>query len=300
MRSKPLIMIGLAIVSGGLGLLSAQRWISRQASMQQPAAVVTAEPPPPMNTIVVAASPLRYGTDIAPSHVREVPWPSATLPDGAFKTVAELLAGNGKRVVLSAIEPNEPVLQAKVTGPGQRGTLSALIEEGMGAVTIHVNEVVGIAGFVLPGDRVDVLMTRQQKGDLVAAPEVTFTDVVLRNVRVLAVGQTADDRAEKPSLVSAVTLEVDPVAAQKIAVATAAGSLSLVLRRAGEVASQPTRRVSLSELGHEPKGTSDQRMVRVTRAMQAQEYTVPVAAMTAPSTMASPRPVTRPRVAAAP
>jgi pilus assembly protein CpaB len=272
-------MIALAIVFGGLSVIAGNRWLSRQASLQRQQIVQQpAQAPAPTGTIVVAAAPLRYGMELSERQLREMPWASETLPAGAYKTVAEVLAGNGKRIVLSAMEANEPILQTKITGQGQRGTLSALIESGMGAVTVHVNEVVGVAGFVLPGDRVDVLLTRQNKGsDLAPSAQAVFTDVVLRNVRVLAAGQVADDKVDKPSVVSAVTLEVDSTGAQKIAVAITAGSLSLMLRRAGDVAENPVRRVSLSEIGHEAKGMSDQRMVRVTRATQAQEYTVPVA-----------------------
>ena len=105
--------------------------------------------------------------------------------------------------MLTAIEANEPILASKITGAGQRATLSAVLQDGMKAVTIRVNDVEGVAGFVLPGDRVDVVLTRQQD-KLVAA-----ADVVLQNVRVLAVDQVADERAEKPSIAKAVTLEVE-------------------------------------------------------------------------------------------
>ena len=123
-----------------------------------------------------------------------------------------MIAG-GKRVVLASIEANEPVLASKITGPGQRATLSAVIGAGMRAVTIRVNDVEGVAGFVLPGDHVDVLLTRlpdKRSGD---------TDVVLQNVKVLAVDQLADDSSEKPAVVKAVTLEVDTVSAQKLSLA---------------------------------------------------------------------------------
>ena len=124
---------------------------SHGSALDQPAAAGCRPPPAPVEearplpvgTIVVAAKPLRYGMELSANDVREVPWPQGALPTGAYKTVAEVLAGNGKRVVLSAIEPNEPVLQPKITGPGQRSTLSALIDDGMGAVTVQVNEVIG-------------------------------------------------------------------------------------------------------------------------------------------------------------
>ena len=101
---------------------------------------------------------------------------------------------HGKRIVLASIERNEPILRTKITGPGQKATLSAVIQDGMRAVTVRVNDVEGVAGFVLPGDHVDVLLTRQ-------AERTTGTnDVVIQNTRVLAVDQLADDAADRPTV----------------------------------------------------------------------------------------------------
>jgi pilus assembly protein CpaB len=302
-NSKPLIMIIIAFVFGGLGILIAQRVVIRQAKAPPAAPVVERVDGVKMSTVVVAAKPLRHGVELSADNVREVAWPEAALPAGTFRSVPDLLAGNGKRTVLSAIETNEPVLQPKITGPGQRATLSALIEDGMGAVTVQVNEVIGVAGFVLPGDRVDVLLTRQNRegGEAGPANLTAFTDVVLRNVRVLASGQTADDRTDRTSVVNAVTLEVDSIAAQKIALATASGTLSLMLRKAGDLVSSPGRRVSLAEIGHEPKAASDQKVVRVTRGTERREYSVPGASATSLLPIASSRPgQSLPQVAAAP
>ena len=145
------------------------------------------------------------------------------------------MLNGGKRVALTAIEPNEPVLSSKITGPGQRATLSAMLRDGMKAVTVRVNDVDGVGGFVLPGDHVDVVLTRQ-----IDKANAT-TEVVLQNVRVLAIDQIADERADKPSVAKAVTLEVDVVGAQKISLAASVGSLSLMLRKAGEANNQYTR-----------------------------------------------------------
>jgi Flp pilus assembly protein CpaB len=160
---------------------------------------------------------------------------------GRLHKISDLTSG-GRRVVLTPIEANEPVLASKITGSGQRATLSALLQDGMKAVTIRVNDVEGVAGFVLPGDRVDVVLTRQQDKNLAA------TDVVLQNVRVLAVDQVADERTDKPSLAKAITLEVEVTAAQKLALAATVGTLSLALRKAGEAAATSTRRITLGDL----------------------------------------------------
>ena len=107
--------------------------------------------------------------------------------------------------MLASIERNEPILRTKITGPGQKATLSAVIQDGMRAVTVRVNDVEGVAGFVLPGDHVDVLLTRQSERT------TGMNDVVIQNTRVLAVDQLADDAADRPTVARAVTLEVDTV-----------------------------------------------------------------------------------------
>jgi len=123
--------------------------------------------------------------------------------------------GKNRRVALSAMEENEPVLAAKVTGPGGRASLAAVLGEGMKAATVRVNDVLGVGGFIFPGERVDVIVTRVlDKGE-------AFSDVIAQNVRVLAVDQTADERSDKPAVVKAVTLEVTTAQAQKVTLATA-------------------------------------------------------------------------------
>ena len=172
--------------------------------------------------------------------LQEVPWPSNGLPSGAYAKIQDIVSG-GRRVVLAAIEANEPVLALKITGPGQRATLSALVKPGMKAVTIRVNDVEGVGGFVLPGDHVDIVLTRQvEKGN-------ATTQVVLQNTRVLAVDQTADERAAKATVAKSVTLEVDTVDAQKLWLASSVGSLSLLLRKAGETAKYVLNNIHLLE-----------------------------------------------------
>ena len=262
-------MIGFAVVFGLLAVFIAQVWLNNQASMR---AKNIETKPVASQTVVVAKQALRFGTELNASMLQEVPWPSDSLPSGAFATIGDVLTG-GRRVVLAAIEANEPVLALKITGPGQRATLSALVKPGMKAVTIRVNDVEGVGGFVLPGDHVDVVLTRQiDKGS-------ATTQVVLQNTRVLAVDQIADERAAKATVAKSVTLEVDTVEAQKLWLASSVGSLSLLLRKAGETAEVKTRKVTLQDLGtNEPvnsdKGTTTTTVV-VTRAAAKQEYTVP-------------------------
>lgn len=270
MRSSTIVMVGLAALFGLLAVFIAQAWLNNQAERMK-----TQEAKPQqtvMQTIVVAGKPLRFGMELQKGLLREMPWPEGALPAGAFANIDAVLNG-GKRVVLAPIEVNEPVLAVKITGPGQRATLSALVQPGMKAVTIRVNDVEGVGGFVLPGDRVDVVMTRQlEKG-------TASNEVVLQNARVLAIDQLADTRVDKPSIAKAVTLEVDTLDAQKLWLAASVGNLSLLLRKAGEVVEEKTRRITLKDLlGEvlpEPKPAERGAKVVVTRGSQKQEYNVP-------------------------
>jgi pilus assembly protein CpaB len=256
-------------VFGLLAVFVAQAWLNRQDEQLRLKNAMNQPGPAATRTIVVASSPLRFGLPLSTSNLREVPWPEAAVPEGSFASAHDLLSG-GKRIVLSPIEPNEPVLASKLTGPGQRATLSAVLQEGMKAVTVRVSDIEGVAGFVLPGDRVDVLLTRR-------VDRSGMNDVVLQNTRVLAVDQLADERADKPSVVKAVTLEVDTVAAQKLTLAAQMGTLALALRRAGESTATDQRRVSSEDLGRDstPQAAKRFSTVTVIRSGKKEEYGVP-------------------------
>jgi pilus assembly protein CpaB len=276
-RASTVIMIAFAVVFGLLAVFVAQTWLNSQADQRMKALEAQNRAKPvATSTLVVASKPLRFGDELSTQNLREIGWPQEAMPSGAFAKIPDLLGG-GKRTVLTAIEPNEPVLTTKVTGSGQRATLSAVIREGLKAITVRVNDVDGVAGFVLPGDRVDVSLTRQI--DKTAAT----TDVVLQNARVLAVDQSADERADKPTVVKAVTLEVDTVGAQKLTLAASVGSLSLILRKSGEANAEYTRRITLSDLdsastpvARDRKSSTNTTTVSVNRASARQDYSVPV------------------------
>jgi pilus assembly protein CpaB len=234
-------MVGFAVLFGLLAVFLAQVWLNNQADQRMKSLDAQRKAEPPARTIVVASKALRFGDELAASSMREIGWPEGALPAGAFGKIADLTTG--KRIVLGPIDPNEAILAAKVTGPGQRATLSAMLGEGMKAVTVRVNDVEGVAGFVLPGDHVDVLLTRTGEKNNAT------TDVVLQDTRVLAIDQLADQRTDKPSVVKAVTLEVNVTDGEKVALASTVGTLSLMLRKAGEVADDDARRVTSVDLG---------------------------------------------------
>jgi pilus assembly protein CpaB len=268
-RTSTFVMIGFAVLFGALAVFLAQIWLNNQAELRIRSLEAHKKAEPPAHTIVVASQPLRFGDDVSARALREMPWPSDALPAGAFSKISELTSG--KRVVVMPIEVNEAILSTKITGPGQRATLSATLQNEMKAVTIRVNDVEGVAGFVLPGDHVDVVMSRSDQN-------AATSDVVIQNARVLAIDQLADERADKPSVAKAVTLEVDVASGQKLALASTVGTLSLMLRKAGELAETMSRRVTLADLGQAADPMRDLRFVTVgvTRASKRQDYSVPV------------------------
>ena len=289
MRLKVALMVPVAAVLGFVAVQAGRHWVDRQVDEKMRAADAgprDAVQAVSFSTIVVAAAPLRFGAELNPSALREIPWPSAQMPKGAFAKINDLFAEKGKRLVISAMEDNEPVLAAKITGPGQRANLAATLDEGMKAITVRVDDVVGVAGFVLPGDRVDVLLTRQrEKGD-------AFSDMILQNLKVLAVDQVNDDRVNKPAVARTVTLEVGTAQAQRLIVGQNVGTLTLVLRPVGQAATELNRRVSSADLGNDGRAnarlaapsdedgpvasvSSSTVTVGVIRKMGRQEYSVP-------------------------
>jgi pilus assembly protein CpaB len=274
-RASTIVMIGFAVLFGLLAVFLAQSWLNNQADARM-RSIEASKRPLATQTIVVAAKPLRYGHELAAPSMREIAWPESAQPAGAFARIDDVLK-DGKRIVLAAIEPNEPVLAVKITGSGQRATLSALVQPGMKAVTIRVNDVDGVGGFVLPGDHVDVALTRQ------VDKENASTQVVLQDVRVLAIDQSADQRNANPAIAKSATLEVDTIGAQKLGLAGSVGTLSLLLRKAGETSSERSLRVTLKDLFNDTVGDlgrSSSTTVTVRRGSSGvkESYSVPVEA----------------------
>jgi pilus assembly protein CpaB len=241
MRGSTVTMFLIALFFGGLAVFLANFWLRAQ----QPAQVAQTAQPAKVEiaTIVVAAKDLKFGEALNEEILREIPWPKASVPDGAFGKIADITK-DGRRVVLTAISPNEPILKWKISGAGARASLSALVNDGMRAVTVRVNDSTGVAGFVLPGDRVDVLYTRDKDGSTI--------DILLQNVRVLAINQTADEKKSEPINAKVATLELTPIDAQKISLAQATGSLTLTLRSAGSLDRAPAQRIVENELVSNP------------------------------------------------
>ncbi len=246
MKVRPLIVLALALFLALAAVYFARTWM-----LGQEASSVTTVQQAQVVKVVAAATALKFGDRLANENLRLIDWPAGSVPEGTFKSVDELL-GPQPRVALQAIQPNELILATKITGPGQRASLSAVIASGMRAMTIRVNDVLGVAGFVLPGDRVDIMLTRE------AVKDQPITDVLLQNVKVLGIDQNSDQQKGEPNVVKAVTIEVTTEQAQKITLAATVGMLSLALRDVSNVELATVKPVSIKDLGiTEAIGTVD-------------------------------------------
>jgi pilus assembly protein CpaB len=175
--------------------------------------------------IVVAAQALQVGTRVDSSNLKLISWPGGEPVAGMFTRIEDCT----NRALITPVVANEPILDAKLAPVAAGAGLPATIPEGMRALSVAVNDVVGVAGFVIPGTMVDVLVTGQMPGGGSSAQNITRT--ILENVRVLAAGQKIEqDREGKPQTVPVVTLLVSPEDAAKLTMASTEGKIQLALR----------------------------------------------------------------------
>jgi pilus assembly protein CpaB len=232
MRNNNIVILVVAVVLGGLAALLARNWLVSHAQSNT------------AGTMVVAGVPLSFGAVLSVDNLTEIPWTAGSLPEGAFVTKRDVLK-DGKRMALSAISRNEPILRDKITGPNQLATLSTMLEPGKRAVTIRVDDVRGVAGFIQPGDRVDVALIRTEAE---TKTKEGYSDIILQSAKVLAIDQLTGERTDKATIAKAVTLEVNEEDAQKILLAGNIGRLSLILRQPDEAKSDTVRRVTERDL----------------------------------------------------
>ena len=178
----------------------------------------------PTRPVVVAEANLSLGTELTASDLRVVNWPASAVPDGAFEDAARL---TGRGLVLSVVR-NEPILPAKLAPEGAGAGLPPIIPQGMRAVSVRVNEVIGVAGYVLPGTHVDVLATVSPTN----RPETMTTKLVLPDVQVLTSGTRLEQDLDRdtPIQVSVITLLVTPQQSERLALASTEGKIQLALR----------------------------------------------------------------------
>ena len=215
-RNRALILLVFALASGVLAAMLALRYLR-----QQSAPIVRSEPQ--RSNVVVAARALPVGAVITEQDVKTISWSGGALPAGYLGSPAQVIG----RGLLSPIEPNEPIMAGKLAAEGAGGGLAIMIDEGMRAISIAVDQIIGVAGFVLPTSRVDVLLTLpnpQQANE-------PATRIIMQNVRTLAAGQSIQqDKEGKPLAVPVVTFLVTPEQAETLALASQQGRIQLTLR----------------------------------------------------------------------
>jgi pilus assembly protein CpaB len=196
--------------------------------------------PQPQKPIVVAIEPMTVGTVIKPTSVKLSGVPEGFFPNGAFSRIEDVL----ERPVISPIQPDEPIVEARLAARGSGGGLAPLIPPGLRAISVRVNDVVGVAGFVLPGMRVDVLVTGLPPGH-----EGMMTATVLQNITVLSAGQTIQVDAKSQSInTPVVTLLVTPAQAEALTLANNEGRIQLILRNSSDQQVAATAGRELREL----------------------------------------------------
>lgn len=226
MQGRNWILLAVAAVIGILAVIVANTWFSGMEQEHEEALSTVREHE--TVDIVVATQPLEYGSALTPQNTELRAWPASSVPAGAFVSIDQALQHN--RVAIRPIVPGEPVLADKVSGEDGRATLAALLPPGMRAVSVPVDAIRGVSGFVLPGSSVDVILTRRSGGPGSASDDVR-SDVILENVQVLAVDQSSNDREGEPQVGQTATLAVSLVDAQRLAVAEGLGTVSLALRK---------------------------------------------------------------------
>jgi pilus assembly protein CpaB len=208
--NRGLMMLLIALVAGVSAVAMASRILQSRGG----------------DKIAVAAADVEIGARLTPEMLKLVDWPSTSVPPGSFADV-QALSG---RVVKTSVTRGEPFIEAKLAPIGTKGGLSAVVAEGKRAMTVRVNDVVGVAGFALPGNFVDIMVNTQNDASRRGEQDKAISKIVLERILVLAVAQESNRDETKPKVVNAVTLEVTPGEAENLDLARSVGTLSLVLR----------------------------------------------------------------------
>src|ERR1041384_4342706 len=229
MRNKRffVVLVG-ALVFGLLAAVSVSRYLSSTQALAKS-----------LNTVAVAKAAIPLGTKIIPEQIMLVQFPAESMPDGTFDNL-EKLAG---RVAVVNIAAREPITESRLASEGTAAGLSAVIPEGYRAMTVKVDDVVGISGFIMPGTLVDVVVTIDPEGNSHQDP---VSKIVLQNIKVLANGQNIDnpENEREANSVKAVTLQVTPEQAEKLALAATEGKLQLVMRNQVDQGDEQTQGVN--------------------------------------------------------
>jgi pilus assembly protein CpaB len=213
----------LALILGLAAAAYAASWLQQQSAS---------------NTlqVIMAKRDLQMGTRLQPDMLQTLAWPKTAAIQGPLTSLDEAVG----RVIRVPVLQGEPLLQSKLAAVGEKGGLSSVLEAGQRAVTVKVNEIMGVAGFALPGNFVDVMVNTPD------SQNQPISKIVIERIRVLAVAQDVSTNESKPRVVNAVTLQVTPQQAEQIDLARSVGTLSLVLR--GHSDNMPVQTVGARKL----------------------------------------------------
>lgn len=245
---KIILLAGALIIAIATAFMARSMFGSSGAPM---AAANNMQPEQDGPQVLVAVKALPVGTIIEPGTFRFQPWPKELVEQAYFLKGEVDPASLSGTVVRNAITAGQPITQGALVKPGDRGFLAAALGPGMRAVTVPVSAQTAVAGFVFPGDRVDLVLTQQVAGGGEGQP-LKVSETILRNLRVLATDQrtnaVGEDGKQQVATYSNVTLEVTPKIAEKIAVAQTIGSISLSLRSIADNAGELERAIAAGEV----------------------------------------------------
>ena len=209
LRRRGLILLVVSLVLGLGAAVAARGWVAEQSARNK---VESA-------SVIAASMAIPFGTKIEERHLKVIEMPPNSVPPGSYTLHEEVI----DKVTTQPIVAGEILMKARFVEQGDGSTLAAMVSKNMRAVTVRVDDVIGVAGFLLPGNRVDVVAARKEQRRAV-------TDTILRNILVLAVDQTASANDNEPVIVRAVTLEVSPEQAEVLVRGREEGSIQLTLR----------------------------------------------------------------------
>jgi len=270
--TRTLLMIGIALVAGLIAAFLAVRWLDSQARARVAAA-------PQGVKVAIAAQDLRVGVELSEKAIQLIDWPSGSTPPGAARDTESLIG----RTVKTPILKGEPILDGKITAKGERGGIAAVLAPGKRAISVGVNDVIGMSGEMLEGSYVDVIVNSTESAD--GDRQRSISKIVLERVRILAVSQSQPNSGR----VNGVTLEVTPGEAEKLDLARSVGNLSLMLRSQAEEGEAATKGATKDALfgnnrpAVQPQATSTARPVVTRETPKPQPPVLPAPAPAAPA-----------------
>jgi pilus assembly protein CpaB len=280
---RTIATFAVAIFLGVVAVLLTRGYVSSVTQRPAEASATGALVP-----VVVASQQIERGVVLTPAALKVVNFPAEAAPANVFHAISDLTGNKDQqRLALRSLVSNEPVLASYVSGPGGKLNLSGTIAAGMRAVTFRSTDVTGVGGFVLPGDRVDVLLTR---AIVAGGANNTLTQVLGENVRVLGVDQSANDEADKPVVTRAITLEVTPEQASAISLGQSVGTITLTLRHVADDTPLAQKSMDVRDLGPAPKKSSGgpaEPAIRVIRGTDSSRFSFGAGGSTASVTDAA-------------